>query len=233
MARSSPNDNSIIKVPWDIKAEMSTNERRYVRLLESNHGCPALIYCVWKSGRHAVLRLSCKSWGCLSCAHVKVTEMTQLLADATIDNKTVHEVFTQDDREADAIKRFLRKRKISTLNIKLKGGLYIVASGEAQGKSWETKEITRIEALGFVYGLDRFSIRRRDFTLNWKPEPLYDPKRDTVIVSKRFSSLEVAKEYMLDFGQDLDSELIEGDPLDLMERMLKVGDDLTLQIGPP
>lgn len=201
-------------------------------LIESGRGyeCPSLIYCVWKSGRHALMRLTCKSWRCTTCARRKLAEMTQALADATADKQMIYEI-TAPLEEKDNISRTLRRHKVSALSMKFVNGLYVLASEPVSGRKWESQEIIRLEAIIKVHSVDVLKIRRRDFTLDWRPEKTYEPQRDTVIVSRKFSDLEEARDVLEEFGQDLDSDLIAGDPLDLMERMLKSEGNLTLQIG--
>lgn len=211
----------------DLAKELRALERK-VKLIEQSFGCPSLVYCLWKSGRHAVMRLSCKSWRCPNCAQVKIDQMTQALSDATVENNLLYEIFTEDKRQQDNITRMLRRKKISTLNVKFIHGLYIIADQEAIGNNWMLEPIIRLEAIAKIHSVNRIKIRRRDFTQDWRPEPKYEPKKDTVIICKKFDTLNDVRDHLEDYGQDIDSDIIDGDPLDLMERMLKAGGDLTL-----
>jgi hypothetical protein len=192
--------------------------------------CPSLIYCIWRSGRHALMNLTCKSWRCINCGRIKRDEMTQQLADATVDTDLLFEVVT-DKKNADTIMKYLRSRKIPSLNVKFTDCVYIVCDKEAGGRNWQMEPIIKLEAIIRVNSFDLTKIMRRDFTSSWKPESLYEPKRDTVILSRRFDSLNDARRELNSFGQDVDKELINGDPLDLMERMLKADGEFKLILG--
>lgn len=211
--------------PPRIAEALGINSSTFKMIQTGGPNCPNLIYCVWKSGRHAVLNLTCKSWKCVNCAKIKVNEMTQLLADATIGNELLHEIHA-DEKQLRSISLSMRRKGLSCLSIKFTNGVYILTSDEVGGRGWKSDPILRLEAIVKVNSVDVFRIKRRDFTHDWRPEATYEPTRDTVIISKRFETIKEARDRIALFGQDLNSELITGDPLDLMERMLKAGGEL-------
>lgn len=197
-------------------------------LLTVGYRCPALVYCLWKSGRHALMNLKCKSWRCVRCAKEKIYEMTQYLADATFDHDLVCELEITK-KQTDAVTRYLRKIKAPTLTIRFADSTYIVTDREASGRGWATQPILRLEALVKVNTVDIVNIRRRDFTQSWRPEETYEPRRDTVVLSKKFDNIKQAKRELESFGQNIDKDVIEGDPLDLLDRMIKTSGSFKLQ----
>jgi len=201
-----------------------------IKLAEGDVGCPHLIYCVWKSGRHAIMRLTCKSWRCGDCSQVKITQMTQALADVTTSNEILYEV-TTDHKQQENVTKYLRRRKISALSIKFTNSFYVVADQEAVGKEWQSNPISRFDAIIKVHSVDRLLIKRRDFLQDWKPESTYEPKRDTVVISRKFTNLREARQTLERFGQDLNSDLVNGDPFELMEVMLAEQAAITLELG--
>lgn len=191
------------------------------------YGCPNLVYCIWKSGRHAAMRLTCKTWRCGNCSQIKLAEMSQAVADATYDVSTIHETYVLDSQR-DKITKYMRSHKISTLNVKMKSGLWILSSEPAKGKDWGSEEISRVEGLAKIHALDVREIKRRDFTHEWKPESLYEPKKDTVILSTAFSSMADLEDTLEEYGLNINTEYVDGDPLEVMERMTKLRMDMTI-----
>lgn len=154
--------------------------------------------------------------------------MSQAVADATFDVATIHELFVTDSQR-DKITKYMRSHKISTLNVKLKRGLWVLSSEPALGKDWGSIEIARAEAIAKIHALDVKEIKRRDFTHEWKPESTYEPKKDTVILSTAFASMSDLEDTLEEFGLNINSEYVEGDPLEVMERMSKLRMDMTIK----
>lgn len=173
------------------------------------------------------MRLTCKTWRCMNCSQIKISEMSQTVADATFDVSFIHEVEIRD-KDRDKVTRYFRTHDISSLSVKMTDGIFVLSSGPAVGKGWGTREIARAEAIVRIHQLNPKYIKRRDFTLDWRPEARYDPKRDTVVLATTFSSMDDLKFTLEEFGQTIDSEYVEGDPLDVMERFAKLRGDLEL-----
>ncbi len=201
-----------------------------LRLAQGDLGCPHLIYCVWKSGRHAIMRLTCKSWRCANCAQVKITQMTQALADATLGNDILFEIIGSLSQQ-ETIGKYIRRKNISALSIKFTNSIYVLADQEAVGKDWQSNPISRFDAIIKVHTVDRNMVKRRDFLQNWKPESTYEPKRDTVVLTRKFNTIREADLALKELGQDLNSDLVIGDPLDLMELMVRTGGNYKLELG--
>ena len=173
------------------------------------------------------MRLTCKTWRCSNCSQFKLAEMSQTVADATYDVSTIHELFVPDTKR-DKVTKYMRNHKISTLNVKLKHGLWVLCSDPAEGIDWGSREIARAEAIAKIHTLDTRDIKRRDFTRDWKPEERYEPKRDTVILATAFSTMDDLKEVLDEYGLNINSEYVEGDPLEVMERFSKLRMDMNL-----
>lgn len=177
------------------------------------------------------MRLSCQSWRCQTCGMAKLTETAQQLADATTDLTNLYHVFVPTNIHNN-VKRFLTKKKISSLNIKLNSGLvYVVTSDLAVGINWGTDKVGREEAIIGLFNQVEFEcIKRRDFTLDWKPEPLYEPKRDTVVFSRSYTSIDHLYEDLAASGQNINNDFIEGDVLDVVDNMIKVDDSQLIMV---
>ncbi len=173
------------------------------------------------------MRLTCKTWRCMNCSQIKLAEMSQAVADATFDVPYIHELAIQD-KDRDKVTRYFRVHNISSLSVKMTDGVYVLADQPAKGKGWGSQEIARAEAIVRIHQLNPKYIKRRDFTLDWRPEARYDPKRDTVVLSTTFSSMDDLRFTLAEFGQTIDSEYVAGDPLDVMERFAKLRVDLEL-----
>lgn len=195
--------------------------------LVEGRSCPNLVYCIWKSGRHAAMRTTCKSWRCNNCAKLKLDEMTQILADATIDSPLVYDIITTP-KQSDAILKTFRRKKISTLSLKFPDEIYLIASDFAEGRDWKLNGLSRASAIANIQRINLTQLKRRDFTHDWKPEARYEPKKDTVIYSTTFANLDDLQNIIEEYGLDLNREFIDGDPLDVMERMTKLRGDFTI-----
>lgn len=156
--------------------------------------------------------------------------MTQALADATTGNEVLYEILG-NHRNQENITKSIRRKNVSALSIKFTNSFYVVTDQQILGKDWQASPIGRFDAIIKVHSVDRLLIKRRDFLQGWKPEPTYEPRRDTVVISKRFSSIREAKEAMKEFGQDIDTDLVNGDPIELMEIMLAAGASQRLELG--
>lgn len=195
--------------------------------LLGERNCPILIYCVWKSGKHAAVRVACESWKCPYCSRTKVDEIAQIIADMTIDQSVVFDIIC-NIRQKDTILKKFRKEKISALSLKLSGEHYIMASDFAEGRTWKLEEISRTSALAKLYRINSTGIFRRDFIGSWRPEEKFEPKRDTVVYSTRFGSIAELQETLAGYGLDINSEFVDRDPLDVMEAMTKMRSDYTI-----
>ena len=156
--------------------------------------------------------------------------MTQDFADATTGLVNVHEVLASMNQR-ETIMKYYNRRKIPALSIKFRNSFYVVGPTEACGKDWESEPIGRFDAIIKVHSVDRLLIQRRDFTLDWKPESTYEPKKDTVVLSRKFKDITEARSTLAQFGQDINSELVNGDPLELMESMLQSESAYTIDFG--
>lgn len=192
--------------------------------------CPNLVYCIWKSGRHAAMRTTCRSWRCKNCAKFKLDEMTQILADATIDSPLVYDIITTPKQSPTLLKTFKRKG-ISSLSLKFSNEIYLIASDFAEGRDWKLNGLSRAAAIDNIQRVNITQLKRRDFTNEWKPEARYEPKKDTVIYSTTFANMDDLNNIIEDYGLDLRSEFIDGDPLDVMERLTKMRGDYTITFG--
>lgn len=210
-----PKESDLPKLPYQING--------YKR-------CPNLIYCIWKSGRHAAMRTSCGSWRCDSCAKLKLDEMTQILSDATIDSPLVYDIITTP-RESQTILKTFRRKQISALSLKFQDEIYLIASEYVQGRNWKLNGLSRASAIANLHRLNIHALRRRDFINDWKPEPKYEPKKDTVIYSTTFNNMEDLERIIGEYGIDVRSEFIDDDPVDVIERLVKMRGDLTIQFG--
>lgn len=196
-------------------------------LLTGKHAnCQKLVYCIWKSGRHAAMKLSCQSWRCGNCGKVKLDATAQQLVDATVDLTHLYQVFVPVNIHHN-VKRYLTKKKISSLNIKLISGLvYVITSEFAIGANWATAVMKREDAVASLYNrIEINDIKRRDFTLNWKPEPLYEPKRDTVVFSRSYRNINELCQELESLGQNIRNDFIEGDVLEVVDHMSHVPDE--------
>lgn len=189
--------------------------------------CPKLVYCIWRSGRHAAIRIACDSWRCPDCGKIKMDRLTRNLADATFDQKVLHEIKTKDERIIENINRFLRAKKIPSLRLKLVGWTLTITSEACTGKTWASNPELRTNVIAKIHRLPLEIIKRRDFTLGWMPEPLYEPKRDVIAYSTVFSNIDSMRTTLAEYGVDLNQEFIE-DPLDLAERMTQLRSDFEL-----
>lgn len=189
--------------------------------------CPKLVYCIWRSGRHAAIRIACDSWRCPNCGRMKLDRLTRNLADATFEQKVLHEIKTKDERVIENVNRYLRYKKIPSLRLKLVGWTLTVTSQPCSGKTWTSNPELRSNVIAKIHRLPLEIIKRRDFTLSWMPEPLYEPKRDVIAFSTVFSSLDSMRHTLAEYGVDLSQEFIE-DPLDLADRMTNLRADMDL-----
>lgn len=153
--------------------------------------------------------------------------MTRNLADATFDQKVLHEIRTKDERVIENVNRYLRAKKIPSLRLKLVGWTLTIAAQACTGKTWTSNPELRTNVLAKIHRLPIQLIKRRDFTLGWMPEPLYEPKRDVIAYSTVFSDINSMRQTLADFGVDINQEYIE-DPLDLAERMTYLRSDMDL-----
>lgn len=195
--------------------------------VSGNRACPKLVYCIWRSGRHAAIRIACDSWRCPNCGRLKMERLTRNLSDATFDQKLLHEIKTKDERTVETVNRFLRAKKIPSLRLKLVGWTLTITAEPAKGKTWGSNPELRTNVLAKIHRLPLEIIKRRDFTLNWMPEPLYEPKRDVIAYSTTFSDVDSMKRTLADFGVDINEEYV-ADPLDLAERMTIFRTDMHL-----
>lgn len=198
--------------------------------LIEGRSCPNLIYCIWKSGRHAAMRTTCRSWRCQNCAPLKMDEMTQILADATIGSALVYDIITTHAKSPTILRTF-KRNNISALSLKFSQDVYLVASDYAEGRDWKLNGLSRAAAISNIQRVNVSDLKRRDFTHDWKPEPNYAPKRDTVVYSTMFANMNDLEEIIGEFGLDIKSDYIDGDPLDVMERMTKFRSDYTIEFG--
>jgi len=189
--------------------------------------CPGLLYCLWKSGRHAAMVTACNRWSCGRCAKIKIDEITQVFADATVDSPMVYDALFEQ-HELNKVLKLFRKKEISALSLKLPNETYILASDHAEARTWTMTPLTRASAIAKLQTVDTTRIRRRDFINNWRPEALYEPKKDTVVFSTVFANMDDLKEIISDYGLDINSEFIPGDPLDAVERLTKLRKDHTI-----
>lgn len=173
------------------------------------------------------MRLTCKSWSCRNCGREKINEISQRVADATIDIPIIHEIDARLE-QLDTITAFIRKKKVSALNLKLSNRAYLLVSEPIKGRTWTSSAIARAAAIAKLHKIDTTTIRRRDYTLDWRPEPLYDPKKDTVIFTTSFSNAEDLNETLAMFDIDLKKDYVLGDPMHVMERIVKGRTDYTI-----
>jgi hypothetical protein len=190
------------------------------------YGCPGLLYCLWKSGRHAAIATTCKRWSCKNCAKLKLDEITQIFSDATLDTPLVYDAIVKHS-ELNKICKLFRKKEISALSIKFPDDVYLIASDHVEARTWKMDSVSRPAAIAKLQAIDVRSVRRRDFMHNWKPESLYEPKKDTVVYSSMFSNMDDLRNIIGDYGVDIDSEFVDN-PLDLVERMTKLRGDYTI-----
>lgn len=156
--------------------------------------------------------------------------MTQILADATIDSPLVYDIITTPKQSPTLLKTFKRKG-ISSLSLKFSNEIYLIASDFAEGRDWKLNGLSRAAAIDNIQRVNITQLKRRDFTNEWKPEARYEPKKDTVIYSTTFANMDDLNNIIEDYGLDLRSEFIDGDPLDVMERLTKMRGDYTITFG--
>jgi len=195
--------------------------------ITGQYGCPGLLYCIWKSGRHAAMVTTCKRWSCEKCSKAKLDELTQIFADATLDTPVVYDAVVSHG-ELNKICKLFRKKEISALSLKFPDSVYILASATVQARTWTLNSLSRAAAIAKLQTIKISEIRRRDFINGWRPEALYEPKKDTVVYSTMFASMDDLRDITSDYGVDINSEFIEGDPLDVVERMSKLRSDYTI-----
>lgn len=176
------------------------------------------------------MRTVCRSWKCQKCAKLKLDEMTQILSDATMDSPLVYDIITTPAQCATILKTF-RRKDISALSLKFPDEVYLIASDLVEGRGWKLNALSRAAAIANIQRVNIHLLKRRDFINNWRPEARYEPKRDTVIYSTTFASLEDLENVIGDYGIDIKSEFIDGDPLDVMERLTKLRADNTIVFG--
>lgn len=196
-------------------------------ILTGGYGCPGLLYCVWRSGRHAAMVTTCKRWSCKNCSKIKLDELTQIIADATIDTPMVYDAIVSHS-ELNKICKLFRRKEVSALSLKFPGEVYILASSFVEARTWKLNSLSRSAAIAKLQSINVSSIRRRDFVGGWRPESLYEPKKDTVVYSAMFSNMDDLRDIVGDYGVDINNEFIDGDPLDLVERMSKLRSDYTI-----
>jgi len=189
--------------------------------------CPKLVYCIWRSGRHAAIRIACDSWRCPNCGKMKMDRLTRNLADATFDQRVLHEIKSKDERTIENVNRYLRSKKIPSLRLKLVGWTLTITAEPCIGKTWVSNPELRTNVIAKIHRLPLELVKRRDFTLNWMPEPLYEPKRDVIAYSTVFSDISSMRQTLAEYGVDINQEFVE-DPMDLAERMTHLRSDMDL-----
>lgn len=98
----------------------------------------------------------------------------------------------------------------------------------ATGKGWGSQAISRAAAIAKIHTIDKTRIKRRDFTQDWRPEATYEPKRDTVVYSTTFSDMDDLQDVLDEYGLDIRNEFVEGEVIEVMERITKGRLDQTI-----
>lgn len=169
---------------------------------------------------------TCKRWSCKNCSKIKLDELTQIIADATLDTPVVFDAIVKL-ADLNKVCKLFRKKEVSALSLKFSDTAYVLASAHVEARTWSLNSISRAAAIAKLQNVTLASIRRRDFINDWRPEALYEPKKDTVVYSTMFANMDDLREITSDFGVDINTEFVD-DPLDLVERMAKLRSDYTI-----
>lgn len=186
----------------------------FVRLDEvARPKCPVMVYRIWKSGRHGILWADCGKWACLKCGKRKLHEIAENIASKTkpapgMAASPLHQV-TLPELCDGAIKRSLQRYENPSLRIRLRdGNFYVLAEREASGRDWSTEEIPWIDAISNLAKFDTDNIKRRDYTLSWKPEVNFETNGDKLIARVYVGNLERLRKKLKSVGEDLDSDVL-------------------------
>lgn len=138
----------------------------------------------------------------------------------------VYDTVVKQD-QLNKITKLFRKKDISALSLKFPEATYVLASEYAEARTWTLNTLSRAAAIAKLQTMNVTAIRRRDYINGWRPEALYDPKKDTVVYSTMFSNMDDLREITGEYGVDINQEFID-DPLDVVERMAKLRADHTV-----
>jgi hypothetical protein len=187
--------------------------------LEERPTCPMLVYLIWPSGRHAAIWVPCHRWRCLQCAKRRLDDIAMHVADMTVNKTHLHQLDALET-QAEAVRRSIQRKKLSSLRIRHHdGSLYVLTDGEVSGRGWSSTEKTRIEALMDIKRLDTDEIQRRDFTNFWKPEAeLTSEENEKVICRLHVSSYTNLRQLLKNVGEELDSDSLR-DPYKTANRL--------------
>lgn len=185
---------------------------------------------VWRSGRHAPIVVDCNKWRCKKCGPRKLLEVGMQVANSTsIEKPSLFEILVSA-KQAEAAKLAIRRKKLPTARIRyFDGTIYIVTDEFIKGRNWLAVEYDKLDLIAKLpTTINHMRVLRRDYTLHWKPEQLFYHKTETMIYRTYAKDLNALREMLANMGQDITSELVNGDPLDYVEKLKRAyGDTIT------